>query len=293
MKPNFRQADTRFDIGTITRVLEAIAKPEVAKGLPSDAPNAQPQGGWAKATGVPVVPFVAESDVGLSNLKSTGWRGERWKLDTSVQQWDADLPRFLLTQPTIGERVDTTVMLTVGGESVRVGLGRVTAMANGHIVDLEIQQADIAQVGIGRWSLSIWNDTRHGTDQSVYTGGGAVVGDTSRWKVTLGDYRLDRISIVLRVGTGIPDRSQTEQVGDHRVYKPEGIKYSDASKGHLIMSGRFRGPGGREIHLTGVLSSGDLQHLVQSKILHTGLGLAPEFPNTNEIGFFVSADVNY
>jgi hypothetical protein len=305
-KLDFSRTDAGIDVSTIKSLLEAFAKRSNTTGLPAgrapqagfpplaplatdDVSEAQSQSDWAKPISVPVVPMVAESDAGLSDIKSIRRQIGPFTFEGSVQQWVADLPRFLLSQPTTGERVDTTAMLTVGGESFRVGIGRVTATADGVIADLETQRADIAQLTIGPLTLSIWNDTRHNTDQSVYTGGGKTEGDTARWKVTLGDYRLDRISLGFRVGTGIPDRSQTERVGDHRLYKPEAIKYSDASKGHLIASGTFLSTDGREIELTGILSSGDAQNLIQSKLLHTGLGLAPEFPNTNEVAVFVNA----
>jgi hypothetical protein len=236
-----------------------------------------------------VVPIVSESDAGLSEINSIGRQFERWNFGGSIQQWAAELPRFLLDQPTLGARTDATLILTVGGESARVIVGRVTAVANGVLARLETQTSDIVGMGAGSWSLYIWNDTIHHTDQSIYTGGGKVDVDTSKWVVTLGDYRLDKISLGLRVGTGIPDRSEVEQIDGHLQYKTEGIKFPDASKGHVIASATFVDREGRELELTGVVSSGDVQNLVQSKILHSGLGLAPEFPNTRELGIFVNA----
>jgi hypothetical protein len=244
----------------------------------------------------PDIPFVLESDFGGSFLRTIGYQLKPWTVGAISQTWTPG--RFLLGLPMDGIRIDNTVMVSLGPDAWKVSVGRVTAHSNGATADLEVQTADIIQGSVTfpaglNLTLSVWNDTRHGTDQSVYTGGIKFDVAKPRWNVTLGERRLDRVSLTFRVGTGIPDGSAVEKVDGHDQYVARAIAYPDASKAHLMLTGRFHDSKGQHLELSAVLSSGDLQNAVQSRLLHTGFGLAPEFPNTGETGFHLEAKFEF
>jgi hypothetical protein len=158
------------------------------------------------------------------------------------------------------------------------------------LAKVENQRIGIATVMAGHLSFSYWNDHKFwwwpmgdGGDQ------GDTAGVQMRWNVShknwpVHGWRIQNLSITMRLATGIPDCGSAQPMRNGSVYTS--VAFSAVDRGDIDLNLSLLGPKARWLEAGITVNSGAVRNAVQSKTVHHLMNV-PEFPKTNQFGAMV------